>query len=239
MLWDLELRVEDLLELSEIAFPSRTASLEQLRCLRICDCGSVTGTKKLVVFFRGQRLPRLHMLRLDVGESDVMRYAKSAMPRLRRLVYRHDAEDAGETFEDALIAGIRLDHLELEVTDDTDMRHLARQLHRSRVRRLVLHVNEETYVDLTHQLSPSLEELRLVMSGSDGHVEFDFPHLASYRLLRSLTVTVAPWVMPDEQECSHCVSFCHVGRPQDWMDLFARVQLDVFPSVHLGIKLQQ
>lgn len=241
MLWDLSVHVEDLLELSEVVFPSRRSGLRQLRFFRVSECGSVSGSKKLVVLMRGQRFPSLQSLRLDVGESDVMRYAKTAMPRLRRLVYLHDPDDAGETLEDALFAGVQLDHLELEVTDDTDVRHLSRQLQASRVRRLVLHVNNDTYVDLSRPLSPYLQELRLVMSGVDGQVNLDFPHLAGYKQLRCLRVEVAPWVMPDQpdqQECTHHVSFSHVGRPADWAALFTRVELDVYPTVHLGIKLQ-
>ncbi len=216
----------------EMVWP-RTAQLHELRTMTIVETG--VDAKSVVVWFSGSqsRFPALEDLTLDVGLSDVMA-GLCHMPRLRRLVYHFDTEEGGETYEDACMVGADLDVLEIDLNDESDTRHLFRQMEQCAVRRLVLHTHVEG-VDVVHPLSPSIEELVFGMHCTYADVTIDFPYLAEYAALRLVQLEVmCPEILQSEMgDCRHCLTFEH-GSLRDCMKLFSRVRLNVLPSTRVA-----
>lgn len=235
-LQSLDITVEDLDQSCELTFPYTAATLN-LKRLRIVDLSA--ELKQLIVWFDGSqsRFPSLESLELDVGLSDVLAGA-CHMPRLRRLVYRSDDEDGGETYEDANLTGCQLDLLDIDVSADADMRFLCRQMRRASIRRLVLNVTDE-FLDVSREMSPALEELVLRMGTTQADVEIDFPFLQTYRNLRRIEMQIgAPWICADpavEATCEHCVVFQHVPSIAEWMRFMGRLELALLPTTRVCI----
>lgn len=228
--------VDDLEQTCEVHFP-RTAQMLHLHTLRIVEASP--DSRQLVVWFDGSqsRFPALRSMELDVGLSDVMA-GLCHFPRLRRLVYRCDDDEGGETYEDVNMVGCDLDELQLDVGVDVDMRRLCRQLERSSVRRLVLHVNDDL-LDLSRKLSPALERLELSMCTTHADVEIDFPNLRQHEHLRLLEVYVgAPWIQTDPTlvaSCHHCLTFQHAD-VSEWIALMhSRVHLALLSSTRVCV----
>lgn len=222
----------------ELAFP-RTAQLLDLREMTIVD--SSTDTKNVMVWFNGSqsRFPALEALHLDVGLSDVMA-GLCHMPRLRELVYHFDGDEGGETYEDACLRGANLDVLDIMVNNDTCTNHLFLQIELCSVRKLVLQLHDD-YLDLTHPLSPALEELALGIHAHQAEVALDFPSLAALPRLRRVAVAITSgWLLTNshllETACS-CLVFQHAGTIKNWMALFggSRARLELPASTRVCI----
>lgn len=230
--------VDDCEDTCELTFP-RTARLLDLRTMTIVE--NSADTKNVVVWFNGShcRFPTLEDVNLDVGMSDVM-CGLCHMPRLRRLAYHFDTDEGGELYEDVCMLGADLDVLELDINDETDHRHLFRQIEQCSVRKLVLHVHND-FVDLSHPLSPDLEHLVFGMQTTQADIHVDFQCLRTHRKLRSMGVEVAaPWILSSEAELSSChyyTVFQHVGSVSDWVACFGRVGLDLHPTTRVCISL--
>ena len=215
----------------ELVWP-RTSRLYDLRTMTITESG--LDAKRIVVWFSGSqsRFPALEEMTLDIGLTDVLA-GVCHMPRLRRLVYHFDADEGGETYEDMCMAAVDLDVLELDINDETDT-HLFRQLARCSVRRLVLHVYDE-YLDLSHPLSPDLEELVFAMHTTCAEISIDYPNLAECQRLRSVELSVAsPDILESQMDaCHHSLVFQH-GHCTDCMRLLSRVRLDVLSCTRVS-----
>lgn len=212
----LEIIINDCDLTCEISFPV-DCQLHQLRRLSIVEIES----NQIIVWFQGchARFTSLSSLCLDVSLSDVMTGLRH-MPHLRTLTYRCDPDDGGETFEDVRMTGTKLDRLEIDVGNDTDMGHLAREMELASIDTLVLHMNDD-YLDLTHPFSPSLRRLVLSMYTQDADVELDFPNLVDSQV-RDITVVVgAPWILLDStmmEACHFDLSFRHTPNLTTWME---------------------
>jgi len=229
--------VDDMDQGCEICF-SRSAQLLDLRTLSIVERSA--EVKQLAVWFDGSqsRFPQLRSLELEVALSDVLAGA-CHMPHLRRLVYRADDDEGGETYEDACLTGCELDHLELDVGADSDMRYLCRQISKAAVRRLVLHVTDD-FLDLSRPLSTELEDLVISMCTTQAEIELDFLALLAHKRLKRLELRLgAPWITADPAVaagCEHTLVFRHVPAVRDWVDLMGRrVELKLAPTTRACI----
>lgn len=225
-LTSLDIEIHDCDLTCEISFPV-DCQLHKLRHLSIVELDS----NQIIVWFQGShaRFGSLETLHLDVSLSDVMTGLRH-MPALRRLTYRCDSEDGGETYEDVCMAGAKLEHLELDVGADSDMVYLCRQMETARVDTLLLHLNDD-HLDLTHPFSPSLRRLVLSMYTQDAEVDLDFPNLVAAKNLREISVVIsAPWILSSSsmlRACHFDLNFRHAPDLTAWMDhLRAGLTLD-------------
>lgn len=224
----LTVAVEDVTDTSEVAFPSDT-HLPHLTHLTITERDSA----EVVVWFGDARFPSLRCLDLHVSLSDVMG-AVTRMPSLRTVRYLYDEEDSGETMEDARLAGLHLDSLELTVGPDTSFVDLWRELATCSVKRLVLHVMDD-WVDLTRPLSLELEDITFVMHETHGDVRVDFIFLKELKRMRRICIRYHHWIANDpEVHTQHTLVFAHATLP-GVMDLTRTLTLDLPPTACITI----
>jgi hypothetical protein len=230
----LDIGVDDVDQISEVSWPA-THQLTKLETMRIVEaCG---GSRQLIVWFDGShaRFSSLRHLDLRVGLSDVLKDLRH-MPALRHMVY-HSDEDGGETYEDARLEHVVLDTLELDVGCDTDSRTLFRELHKARVRHLVLHLHDD-WLDVDQKMCSSLETLTLSMHVTKAEIRVDFPFLQEYELLKSLRLTIgAPWIYNEpliEGSCQFDLHLRHLaGDIRAFVRFLDRVDLGLHDSTRL------
>lgn len=190
--------------------------------------------KNTAVWFDGglAGLPALRELVVDAEGSDVLRGLRR-LPALRRLEYRHENEH--ETYEDADMDGLALDHVELDLAPQTDGGALFRQLRRCSVRELVLHLASDLLI-LNQDLPPGLETLVIDLDVDCSRVVVDFGCLLAAPALRRLAVlSTCPWLDPPDRG-DHKVVFENVPRLCDWVRLVSgRLTLDFMPAVSVSV----
>lgn len=220
-----DIRVLDMECTCELHFPKHTRMLH-LETLRVVETSE--ECKQMVVWFGGTQsgFPALHTLHLDVGLSDVLEGVRN-FPRLKHLTYLSDDGDAGETYEDARLEGCDLDSLSLDIYADSDTRHLARELEKAAVRRLVLHLHDE-HLDLRYPLSPALKQLHLVHHVDHSGVMLDYPFVRQSNLRRIVSDVSENW-RDFEEHCSHFLTMHHVGNVPEAMQHLSTL------DVRLGI----
>ena len=225
----LTITVEEMDDTCEVSFPPG-AQLARLTHLTIHEAGDA---KQLVVWFADAQFPSLRCLDLELGLSDVVAVL-ACMPSLRTVRYIYDDEQGGETMEDARFGGLGLDSLELAVGAETSYPDLWRELEKSSVKRLVLHVMDD-WLDLTQPMSPDLEELTFVMYETHGDARVDFPFLRELKRLRLIRIRYCPWIVEEDQHTQHTLVFAHAALPA-WTDLVrTTLTLDLPPTTRITI----
>lgn len=211
-------------------FFSEGHSLRRLETLRIIERSP--GTKQLTVWFQDTHaaFESLRVLVLDVALSDAVA-GLNKMAKLRQATYLFEEDENDETYEDAELAGLNLDLLELDLaTDDTVVSHdtLFEQLQRCAVRELVLHI-KDGWQNLDRPLSPALETLVLRMHVTHATVNIDFGALRGHAALRRVVLDIgAPWIANDpdvEQSCRHTLAFTGVPTLEDFIAFAQRITL--------------
>lgn len=236
----LKVDIASLEEPSEVYF-SRDHGLTSLQTLEIVE--RTEGSKRLVLWWEAShsKFESLQTAVLDVGLSDVMTGLRH-LPRLKRMVYNFEAEEGGETYEDAELQGLDVDVLELTVDCETDYATLGEQLGLvTRVGSLVLNCEDE-YVDLTSFEWTQVESVSLRMFTTRADVKLDFEGMRLSRRLRRVDLGIgAPWGdSPDfVSACRHTLYFTHVPEPRQWADHLAsgRLDLHLLPTtcIHLAV----
>lgn len=222
------LGVEGLEDTCEIAFPADT-HLPELHTLEIVE-EPLDGCRQLIVWFADAHagLPALETLVLDVGLSDVMAGLRR-LPALKRVRYRYDEEQGGETFEDVSLTGLDLDCLETAVAEETAYADLWRELAACTVRRLVLHLMDD-WLYLSDPLSPALQEIVVFLHEAHADVKFEFPVLSSLKHLGAVTLAVAPWL---EQQGQHATMVFSTVAVPEWIRFFQTTAVTMPPSTRV------
>lgn len=186
---------------STLSFPSRCLNLLETLVVR-----ERCHDRNLDLEFPNEGFVALQHVHLNLFGSNIMHQA-SRLPCLRKLVYRNEAHTGGDTYEDALLAGACLDHLEFDLGEDSDIWFLSRELNRCAVRRLVIHASCEQ-VDLMNLEMEHLEELEVHVYDAFSTVALDSRNFRS--TLRSLSVRVHHVTTSDSD---HVLSFHGVSDP--------------------------
>lgn len=228
----MEVAVESVDIMSEINF-CEFHELSELRTLKIME---LTPTcRKLVVWFAGaqRRFTRLRNVAIRGSVSDVID-GLADIPSLRRVGYSFD-EMGGESYEQARLAGLELEVMELDVDCETEHATLSEELCECKTRRLVLNVKDE-YLDLTGGIG-KVEDLLLRMHSTIANVRLDFEALQDCGL-RTITLDIAYPVIGGD-DGAHTLCFTRVTDVLDWAAHCGQggpLQLRLLPTtrVHLS-----
>lgn len=210
----LSLHFDELRGLSEVPVPPGLP-MRELEDLSITETAE-DDCKQLAVWFHGghDRFPALKNLVVDVSLSDVVDNLAS-MPQLRVVRYRYDEFESDETYEHAKFDGLQLEELELVMTSDIDMEHLAQQLRGCSVRKLVLEVSCEDLV-FRNAMCKGLEELHFKLNATHVHLHVDFADVKDAGL-RLIAVQPGEWIA--DMDLNPCLMFERTPSINDWLAL--------------------
>ena len=118
----------------------------RLRKLRLFTCKEVVqrgGARRVEVYFDGAELPVLEEVHVHAATSDIMGQV-CRLVALKAVVYSGDRE----SFEDASLADVRLDHLAVDVSSGCAMRTLCIELSKAKhIEQLVLTCGSDACLD--------------------------------------------------------------------------------------------